>query len=142
MVSKLKATSFLASTLLFAVACSDSSGPGQATVTGTYTLMTLNGSPIPATFEEEGVSVRVTSGTLTLSSGNTFSAATIFTVTFGGLPSTVSATCNGTFTLNATSLSFTTVASDYCAGGITSASWDGASTITVSDGVDELVYRK
>ncbi len=130
----------LLSGVLFAIACSDSSGPGTSTIYGSYTLIALNGSPLPATLVDEGgFTVRFDSGSLTLNSGRTYSRS--FTYTSQGQTVPVTARCNGTFTQTGNNVSFVQTRAAGCEAGTHAGSWDGANTITVNDSVP-AVYKK
>lgn len=54
--------------LMLAAACSSSTEP-SASVTGSYTLSTVDGAALPATVNVNGFNLTFTSGTLTLGSG-------------------------------------------------------------------------
>ncbi len=132
----------LLSGVLFAIACSDSSGPGTSTIYGSYTLIALNGSPLPATLVDEGgFTVRFDSGSLTLNSGRTYSSSVNITASAQGQTFPVTGTCNGTFTQTGNNVSFVQTRAAGCEAGTHAGSWDGANTITVNDSVP-AVYKK
>lgn len=134
----------LAAVTLFA-ACSDSSGP-NAGVTGSYALITLNGSGLPVVvFFDQFSTFRITGGNVTLNSNNTFSSSGTYqeTVT-NGQTTTVTETCDGTYTRNGNSITFTevTVSNTNC-GGVYNGTWDGSNTLTVAfDATVQAVFRK
>lgn len=56
-------------------ACSDSSGPNNS-ATGTYTLISIDGVLMPVVFSVDQLfTLRITAGTFTLNTNNTFSAS-------------------------------------------------------------------
>lgn len=119
----------------------DASGP-TATVVGTYTLSSVNGSSIPATFTNGSQSLKVNSGNIVINSGTTYSETTNYTETSAGTSVTTTEVCTGTFTKNGNSLSFSEASTANCGGAYTG-SWDGASTLTVAfDGSFQAVYKK
>lgn len=134
----------LASALLLAPACSDSSGP-KATVFGTYAMITVNGTPLPATVaDEEAGIVRVNSGSLTINSASAFSAVTNWAVISQGQTDTRNDACTGFFTQNGNSLSFdeATSSNPSCGGNYTG-TWDGDNTLTVAYNASvQAVFRK
>jgi len=134
----------IAAVTLFA-ACSDSSGP-NADVTGSYDLITLNGSglPVVVTFDQFST-FRITGGNVTLNSNNTFSSSGSYQQTFAnGQTTTGTETCDGTYTRNGNSITFTefTVSNTNC-GGVYNGTWDGDDTLTVAfDATVQAVFRK
>lgn len=133
----------LAGTLVFTTACGDSSGPGQGSIHGAYTLVSFNGSALPASYVQEGVTVRFNSGSLTLNSGNTFSTVSDLTVLVPGQqPFQTGGRCSGTFTQNGMSVLFRTTATSDCEASTDTGSWDGADTITLVDETVQFVFRK
>jgi len=133
----------LVGTLVFTAACGDSSGPGQGSIRGAYTLVSFNGSAVPASYVQEGVTIRVNSGSLTLNSGNTFSTVSDLTVLIPGQPPLQNAgRCSGTFTQNGMSVLFRTTATSDCEASSDTGSWDGADTITLVVETLQFVFRK
>lgn len=127
-------------------ACSDSTGPNRA-VTGNYTLISVNGVLIPVVFSvEQFFTLRITAGTLTLSSNNTFNASATYeqTPAGGGPKTTDTQTCSGTYTMNGNTVTFTeaTGTSANC-GGVYTGKWDGADALTVDfDAGVEALFEK
>jgi hypothetical protein len=89
--------------VLFAVACgggTDPAGP-DGPVVGTYTLRTVNGLVLPAVVgTEQGVTVSITAGALTLRADRTFSATTTARGVGVGTDNTVTAAGAGTYTVS------------------------------------------
>jgi hypothetical protein len=129
-------------------ACSgDSTGPGGSgnSVTGTYTLRTINGTPLPVVLAQApGYLLRITSATLTLNSPNTFSTVGTYQETTGSTTVTVTDTCTGTYTLTGTSIAFSEAFSPNTdCGGNYNGSWDGLRKITVAlDATVQAVFEK
>lgn len=126
-------------------ACSDSTGP-NADVTGSYDLVTLNGSGLPIVVSFDPTStLRITGGNVTLNSNNTFTSSGSYQETFAnGQTTTGTEACDGTYTRNGNSITFTevTVANTNC-GGVYNGTWDGNDTITVAfDATIQAVFRR
>ena len=134
----------IAAVTLFA-ACSDTSGP-NGDVTGSYALITLNGSGLPVVVVFDQFSTfRITGGNVTLNSNGTFtSSGTYEQILTNGPTTTVTETCDGTYTRNGNSITFTevTVSNTNC-GGVYNGTWDGDDTLTVAfDATVQAVFRK
>ena len=89
--------------VLLVVACGGGSDPASPddSVVGTYTLRTVNGATLPAVVgTEQGVTVSVTAGGLTLRADRTFSATTTARGVGAGTDATVTATGAGTYTVS------------------------------------------
>lgn len=125
-------------------ACSDSSGP-NASVTGSYALITINGSGLPVVYSfDQNTTARITGGNVTLNSNNTFSSSGTYQLTTGSQVSTVTQTCTGTYARNGNSVTFTEANSNNTnCGGVYNGTWDGSDTITVAfDATVQAVFRK
>jgi len=126
-------------------ACSDSSGPNPA-VTGSYALITINGSGLPVIiYQDAFVVFRINAGNVTLNSNNTFSKSGTYQETLtGGQPTTVSETCTGTYAVNGNSVTFSEATSSTAnCGGVYNGTWDGSNTLTVAfDATVQAVFRK
>lgn len=134
----------LAAVTLF-MACSDSSGPNN-NVTGSYALITINGAGLPVViFFDQFSTFQITSGTVTLNSNNTFVTTATYRETLtGGQSTTITENCNGTYTMNGNSITFTepTVVNTNC-GGVYNGTWDGSNTLVVAiDATVQAVFRK
>lgn len=136
--------------VLTAMACGGSDGPSgpesaSATLTGTYTLKTVNGSQIPMTLVSvPGYSVRINSSSLVMNSNNTFTGASNYTETESGVTATYSESCSGTFSRNGNSVAFTeaAAANTECGGSYTG-TWDGAAKVTIAfDATVQAVFEK
>ncbi len=81
---------------------------GPANVAGTYTLQTVNGSPLPFTTSEDATyKAEILSSAITLNGNNTFSWAFTGRSTDNGTPTTNSETFTGTYTINGSSIRMT-----------------------------------
>lgn len=81
------------------VACGEGPGPNEpVTVTGSFLLSTVNGSPVPADVFGPGGSARITGGTLRLNADGRYSIAIAARVDVGGGPSWEVDRGAGTFT--------------------------------------------
>jgi hypothetical protein len=123
----------------------DKSTGTKASLPGTYTMKTVNGSTLPVTYYQDASEKdEITSGNLVINSNNTFSETASFRVTLSGQTSTSSSTCTGTFTQNGNSITFTeAVSSNEDCGGSYVGSWSNGNTLTVAfDAGIQVVYRK
>jgi hypothetical protein len=129
-----------------ASACSDSTGPSSE-VKGTYTLISVNGVLLPVVFfADQFFTLRVTSGTLTMNSNNTFSTSVTYqqTPAGGGQTSTTTEACTGTYTMNGNTIGFTEAGStNTSCGGAYNGTWDGANTLTIDVDLGvQVVFQK
>jgi hypothetical protein len=131
----MKRSAFLL-TLVLALAACDSTGP-DATVTGSYTLRTANGSNLPFVVQQIlNDRVEITSGGLDLDGDHTFTATFGVRTVQSGTTSNTTETESGTWAQTGNQLSFT-----FPDGSVdTGVSSDDQITI-VSNGVS-FVYRK
>src|SRR5512146_3171833 len=91
--------------LAVAVACgSDSTTqPTVASLAGTWTLQSVNGSPLPFTVTQTGTDkVELLSDVVTASANGTYTEAVQFRTTLNGQSTTDTESDAGTFTLNGT----------------------------------------
>jgi hypothetical protein len=92
------------------LACFDEGVTGSSTVTGTYTLRTVNGSPLPYTIPGGGaVKTEIVSDTITLFQGGTFARARDSRITENGQVTMQSATETGSYSLLGTSITLNSV---------------------------------
>ena len=127
-------------------ACSDSTGPNRA-VTGNYTLISVNGVLMPVVFSVDQLfTLRITAGTLTLNSNNTFTASATYeqTLAGGGAKTTDTQTCTGTYAMSANTITFTEANSNNAnCGGVYTGTWDGENSLTVEfDAGVQAVFEK
>ena len=89
------------------VACFDDSIVGSPTVTGTYTLRTINGSPLPYVLAQTSTSkTEVLDRAITLHKGSTYASSGHLRVTENGQTTTISTPATGTYSLFGNSISF------------------------------------
>jgi hypothetical protein len=100
---------------------------------GTYSLVTINGLPLPATLQppSPAPSITVIDGTFVLSVNSGFSFSSNWQETADGVTTQRSASCTGTWTKTGNSFSFVEHASADCGGSYTG-TWDGANGLTVA----------
>jgi hypothetical protein len=118
---------------VFALACNES-GPTElaASIAGTYSLWTVNGSPVPANVVTlPDYTLRVTSGNFVINPGNTFSTTTTFQEMDAGESTTTTENCAGAYTRTGFGLAFSETVSGQTCGRSYSGGWDGGDTITV-----------
>lgn len=129
--------------VLFAAGCGgDSSTSPSANVSGTYSLKSVNGTAVPTTIVDQGITTKINSGTLTVNSGGTYSNTINFTQTVSGQQTTTNLTCNGSYTQNGNSLSFTESNTADC-GGTYNGSFANGNTLTLAyDATTQAVYQK
>ena len=117
----------------FAAACSESSGPGS--MSGNYSLVRIdgiNGTGLPVTiYKDPTTEFRVTAGSITLNSNNTFSVSGNGVAIQSGQTTNLSQTCTGTYAVSGNGITFTGASVADCAG-VISGTWDGANTLTIN----------
>ena len=123
--------------VLFLGACGGDASTGvNGDASGTYTLQTIGGKPLPLTVTS-GANSTVTfkSGSLTINTGNTFSETLSYDtkdIVSGAVTSTTS-TCLGTYTQRGNSFSFAeSSSSDPNCGFTYDGSWNGSNAFTVN----------
>jgi hypothetical protein len=131
---KIVRTLFVLAAVGIIPACSDSTGPNRS-VTGNYTLISVNGVLLPVVFSaEQFFTLRITAGTLTLNSNNTFTASATYeqTLVIGGAKTTDTVNSTGTYAMNGNSITFTEANSTNAnCGGVYTGTWDGENALTV-----------
>ena len=109
-------------------------GPG-GTLSGTYTLQTVNGGGLPATVLQLGTyKAEILSGNITLNDNNTFTGVTTVRETTDGVADDpYTASCPGTYTRSGSTVTFTEPETDDC-GGTYTATWSTGNTLNVNFG--------
>ena len=93
------------------LACSDYDVTGSSTVNGTYTLRTVNGSPLPYTLPGGGaIKTEIVSDTITLFQGGTFARVRDSRITENGQTTHVSEMDTGSYALFGTSVTLNSTA--------------------------------
>lgn len=94
----------LSLTLAFAIlACGgddSTSVPTNASVAGTWTLQTVNSSPLPFTLATTPAKIELLSNVVTVSSNGTYSSSLTTRTTVSGQATTATSTAAGTYTLS------------------------------------------
>ena len=122
---------------LAVTACGDSVGPDPDAHVGTYTLQTVNGSPLPFLIRQEGNNrIELTEGTVTLNANGTFSSRHSHRFTEGESISTETQSLTGTYVKSDGTFTFTDNEGD-----VYSALLEGNS-LTLNEGGVVAVYRK
>lgn len=112
---------------------------------GTFTLQTVNGSALPVIIVDE-ISpprrVEITSGQIVIAANRTFTDVIAFRQTIGGIVSTQTVSCTGTFT--STGSSFTLVeaiAAPNCGNTFAAVLSGNSLTVTLQPGVQAVFIR-
>jgi hypothetical protein len=128
---------------LFAVALitacgSDASTAPQPTIAGTWTLQTINGSPLPFIVAQTGTNkVELVSDVVVISGTGSFTETSSVRTTTNGVATTQSVADAGSYTLNGTAVTLH-FNSD---GSTATGSWSG-NTVTVTDVGLALVFTR
>ena len=123
--------------VLLVSACGGDASTGvNGDASGTYTLQSISGNPLPFTVSS-GATFTLTfkSGSLTINTANTFSETLSFdeTNTVSGAVTSMTSTCLGTYTQRGTSFNFSEASSaDPNCGFTYSGSWNGSNAFTVN----------
>lgn len=134
----------LTAVVFAASSCGGDSSTAPQRLAGTYTLRTVNGTAVPATFTEVRSSLRINSGSIVINSGSTFSRTANYTTTLSGQSTTTNDVCAGTYTQNGNSISFDqpTSSNPNC-GGAYNGTWTSGNTLTVRfDASNQAVFQK
>lgn len=98
----------IAFVLTLVVACDSGKVIGTSSVTGTYTLRTVNGSSLPYTLPGGGTTkTEILDDVLNLYQGNTYSESGHMRVTVNGQATNQTISESGSFSLFGTSITFT-----------------------------------
>ncbi len=128
---KMKARLALFVVAIVLAACTPA--PGADDITGTYTLVSVEGNPLPYNPAHEVGAPEIMSSTLALASDSTFQ----ITITFATSPGNpVSRDMKGTYSLDEGALSF-----DWEGAGITPATHEGDTITILNEGLS-FVYQK
>ena len=134
---------FLVASIVAIAACGGDSSTGPAaTVTGSYSLKTVNGKPLPITMTDssQGIVFQVTimdPYTLTMNADRTFRAIATARVSDGSTSQVEVDTISGTYTVSGQQLTLVQAGSSPVP-----AQWNGSDTITLTDATDVLVFKK
>jgi hypothetical protein len=119
--------------------CGSDAGTGvRAAVTGSYTLSTVNGQPLPFTENSTGAVVKVTAGTLVAQSDGAFTETTTRSTTPpGGTTTSATTTLNGTYQVGNQVVVFT-----YSASGQTVLGSLINAGLSLQNGANSFEYKK
>ena len=128
------ACSLIVAVGLVASACTKQQGAsGDKSLTGVYTLESVNGNSVPATVTHQGVSVHVREGTFTINADGTCRSRTVFTPPSG---SEVVREVNARYTRNGANLTMRWEGAGVTVGKI------GDDVFTMDNEGMEFIYRK
>ena len=131
---KLVAALFLAT---FVACGGDSVTDVNASIAGTYTLRTVNGSPLPYVFPNTGTDkVEIIDDAVTVTDAGTYTEVGHARLTSGTSVTTQVVTDNGTYTRTGTAVSFRSVDGTVSSGSVS------GSSITIADVGLSLLYQK
>ena len=119
--------------ILVAAGCGGDKSTAPKRLEGTYTLRTVNGAQPPVIVYDDPASGQrgeIMSGSITLSSGGTFSSPWSFRITDNGTVGNYSETCTGTFTRTGNHIVMTEDDNQSFCGGQYDGDWDGNDTFT------------
>ena len=131
--------STVALAVAFTTACGGDSSTGPSSVAGTYSLTTVNSSPLPYVFiNDASGKIEILSDVYTVSDNGTYTNPTIIRSTVNGTVTTDTLTSDGTYTRSGNSITLTDSAdpTSKLSGTVTT----GALTINTNGFV--LVYQR
>jgi hypothetical protein len=139
----MRRTAFVATmilAILSAAGCGgDSTSPAAQSIAGSWTLQSVNGSPLPFIVPQTGADkLEVLSDVLVISGTGSFTQTTSTRTTTNGVPTTQSVVDAGSYTLNGSTVTLH-FSSD---GFIGTASWSGNTITTVTGEGLALVYKR
>jgi hypothetical protein len=92
---------------LTVVACGsdDSTAPSNSSIAGTWSLQTINGSPLPFTLAPAPTKIEILSATAIINSNGTWTSSSQTRTTLGTqAPTTTTETDNGTYTISGSTI--------------------------------------
>ena len=127
--------------VLALTACSDSSGPGENNIAGTYTLRTVNGSNVPFVIAQIGTTYKleILSGSVVISSNGTYTETASLRETNGTTVTTEQENSNGTWTRVNNAITFRDAVDQTT---VTASAGDNSLTLVDTESSITLVYRK
>jgi hypothetical protein len=121
----------------FSVACLDEGVTGGSTITGAYTLRSINGSPLPFTISESGTArTEILSDVITLYQGGTYARSRDSRITVNAQVTIESRIETGAYSLFGTSVSMRNVV------GTTTVATIGGNTMTIVEPGMTAVFTK
>lgn len=125
----------LVGALLTSAACGGDSPTAPATISGTFTLRTFNGTPLPVVLTDGDPALTLVGDTLVMSGNGTYRTAVVLEETSAGQTTTTVESSSGTYRRSGSSLTFT----DASDGTTVTGSIVGA-TIVITDRTDSYVF--
>lgn len=125
--------------LCVTLACSsDSTGPTEASVAGTWTLQSINGTNLPFVFAQTGANkAEITADVLTVTSSGSFTQITTVRITENGQVTTQTVPDAGSYVLNGTNVTF-----QFQSDGSIGTGTVSGGTLTVSTPGFSYIYKK
>ncbi len=129
--------------VVLVAACNDATVV-NGDASGTYNLTAINGSPVPVTVVATTTdTVVITSGVIAINADGTFTETLSFDETTGGVTTPNTNVCPGNYTQRGNAFTFQeSLTNDPNCGGSYPVRWDGANTVSVILGADQLDYIK
>lgn len=122
------------------VACDDDpSSPDDTSHVGVYQLVSVDGEEVPFTFEEEGETITVLEGAITLNANGSFTWAAELEITVGEETTTETDGLAGTYTRSGNTVTFEHGGEDV---GFETATLSGDVLTTTGGGDEVLVFEK
>ena len=123
-------------------ACGSDAPTAAVSVTGAYSLSTVNGKSLPATLTQtvDGMTAQITFSqptSLTLNSDNSFRTIGTIKIVFGTVVEQFTDTGTGKYVLNGQQVTLTPTGDAPF-----TASWNGSDMLTIQDSGDVFVFRK
>jgi hypothetical protein len=87
--------------------CSKDSSTGPVSIVGTYSLQSVNGTPLPFIAQASDPKIEILSDLITINAGTAFGRNALVRTTYGTSASTTTSTDAGTYVVNGTAISFT-----------------------------------
>jgi hypothetical protein len=127
----------LALALSFGCGSDSSTGPSAASITGSWSLQTINGASLPYTYAQQGTNkAEVLSDVATADAHGAYTELTTIRITVNGTATTQSVSDAGTYTLNGTALVLTSNDGSSVTGSV------NGNTFTLAVDGFAYVYRK
>lgn len=129
--------------IVLVAACNEATVP-NGDASGTYNLTAIDGSPLPVTVSVTTTdTVVITSGSLAIIAGGTFTETLSYDLTSGGITTPNTNVCPGNYVQSGNAFTFQeAITDDPNCGGTYSVRWDGANTVSALLGADQLDYIK
>jgi hypothetical protein len=136
---------FAVACMVLVAACNESTPP-NGDASGTYELTAINGAPLPFTLDATATdTLVVTSGSVVVNANGTFVETLSADQITGSVSTTRTNVCSGNYVQRGNSFTFqetfTNDPNSGC-GGTYPVKWDGANTMSVILGLDQLDYTK